>query len=187
MGSRLRIGAARGVLAVLSIIAMGGTAHSQDSSSGGRTIRPCAAAACEDVTALVVALDTAVRTNSACTGHDVRVAASLYWDPYAFDEESGRIEQPSSPAIGKWGECGRLALRVYSPNVSIVDLHRQDRGARVGCLLVFSSPTWLGPNDVRVIVAVLGPEARDRSEWYVFLSRSGATWNVERVEVGRQR
>jgi hypothetical protein len=135
----------------------------------------------------VTALDTVLRASNECAGHQVLIAASLYWDPYAFDEGSGGEEHPSYPVIGRWGDRGRLALRVYSPRVILIDLRLKTHMRRPRCLMVFSPPTWLGPDSARIIVAVLGSDPGERIEWYVFLSRSKTTWKVYRVEVGRQR
>jgi len=187
MNVRSPLGSMSCALAAIAIVAIGGAASGQVSSEARGTIRPCGAASCEDVSALVTALDTVLRASSECAGRRAVVEASLYWDPFAFDEGSEREEVPSYPAIGEWGERGSFTLRIYSPLISLVDLRRATAARRADCLMVFSPPTWLGPDNVRVSVALLGSEPQDRVEWYVFLSRSKAAWDVDRVEVGRQR
>lgn len=187
MDFRSPLGSVGCTLAALAIMTISRAASGQMPSGAGGTIRPCAAASCEDVTALVTALDTVLRASSECSGQGVVIEANLYWDPYAFDEESGREERPSYPTIGKWGNRGRFALRIYSSRVSLIDLRRATSVRRAACLMVFSPPTWLGPDSARVVVALLGSKPQERVEWYVFLSRSKVGWDVDRVEAGRQR
>src|SRR6266536_2210762 len=157
---RLLLGLAGSMLVATAIARI----SAQTSTRAGGTIRPCAAASCKDVTAMVTALDTVLRASSECAGHKVLIVTDLYWDPFAFDEGSGPEEQPSSPAIGNWGDRGRLALHVYSPDVSLIDLRRKALVRKAGCLMVFSAPTWLGPDRARVIVAALGSTPQDRVE-----------------------
>lgn len=187
MNSRLILVSACGVLTALAIMTSRGAASAQVSTQTRGTIRKCGAASCEDETALVTALDTVLRASGSCVGHKVLVAADLYWNPFAFDEGSAHDEQPSEPAMGTWGRRGRLALSVYSPNVTLIDLRQQASVRQAGCLMVFSTPTWLGPDRTRVIVAVQGAQAQDRVEWYVFLSRRADAWKTDRLEVGFQR
>lgn len=187
MNPRSPLGSVGCMLTALAIMTISRAASGQMPGGAGGTIRPCAAASCEDVSALVSALDTVLRANSECSGQHVLIEENLYWDPYAFDEESGREEGLAYPAIGKWGNRGSLALRIYSSRISLIDLRRAANARRAACSMVFSPPTWLGPDSARVIVALLGSEPQQRVEWYVFLSRSKVGWDVDRVEAGRQR
>lgn len=169
------------------------TAAPVAAQNGERVVPGCAAAVCEEGTAIVAALDTLLRSESACADGPPFVLETMHLAPYtafsdAITHQSPRhVGLPSSPAVMRVQDL-YTPFRRYWNAVRIVSAAEVEQGAvpASSCLFVFSPVTWLGPDTVRIIVARTRETPRLEAQLFVFLERRRDGWRAMRVERGMQ-
>lgn len=167
-------------------------AQSVAGQSSNRSVPECAAAMCEEETALVTALDTLLRHERVCRDAPPAVLHTLHWAPFTHLEDEiagralGRIGLPSSPVAMSLGQAGRRAFERYWSDISIVEAGQVARGSipRHACLIVFAPVTWQGVDRVRVMMTDSREVPRHIAQRFIFLVRRGNRWLVERLETG---
>ena len=151
----------------------------------------CNAAACEDQTMLLLAIDSAIEATDFCRAHPARVLSTVYAAPYTElgDGARGRAPRngvPSSPASLRLEDLGILSARRFRHNLTIVDSSEVlgAPAATVGCLVVASPPSLRENGQMRVVVALSQQSTRQSVQLFLFIQRDGERWVVARSEVG---
>lgn len=166
----------------------------QTTKVSGQRLEPserCNAAACEDQTMLLLAIDAAIEKADFCRERPTRVLSTLYSAPFtaAGDGARGRGPRngvPSSPASLRLEDLGLLSARRFHHDVTIVDSAEVLDSARVskGCLIVASPPTARANGEMRVVIAITEASTGELLQLFLFLRRDGERWVVTRSEVG---
>lgn len=182
---------------VLTSLAIFRPAFGQADAPQRREVPGCAAAMCEEATALVVALDTLLRHEPVpiCGNRPPFILRTLHLAPFTelSDVMAGRQRRrrgragiPTSPAVMRLEDFQSNPFRRYWSDIRIVDASEARRGAipSDACLFVFSPVTWLGEDKARLIVAESREDPDYGAQWFVFLERRRAKWVVTRIETG---
>lgn len=192
----LRRATAAVLAASLVLLASATPSHAQEAVD---TVPPsvppgCAAAACEDGSALITALDALIRMTGECAATAPALLNTLHWAPstvftsYAHSRRT-RVGLPSSPVAMRLADLiPPLALQRYWSRVRVVDEKEVIRSKGLGgtCLFVFSPPSWRGQELVRISVGIVRSSPWYASERFVYLRRDGARWLVVRIESGME-